>query len=42
MSHIFISYSKTDIDFARQLRSSLQAQGFAVWMDESRLAASER
>lgn len=42
MSHIFISYSKTDIDFARQLRSSLQSQGFAVWMDETRLAASER
>lgn len=42
MSHIFISYSKTDIDFARHLRHLLEAAGFAVWMDESRLHPSTR
>jgi hypothetical protein len=39
MSHIFISYSRTDIDFARYLRASLEAEGFPVWMDEKRLSA---
>jgi formylglycine-generating enzyme required for sulfatase activity len=42
MPHIFISYSKTDIDFARHLRHLLEAAGFAVWMDESRLHPSAR
>src|SRR5215216_3110503 len=42
MSHIFISYSKKDIDFARHLRVLLQDQGFAVWMDETKLVPSQR
>lgn len=42
MAHIFISYSKLDIAFARHLRSQLQDEGFAVWMDEARLVPSER
>jgi hypothetical protein len=42
MSHIFISYSKTDIDFARYLRRLLEEQGFPVWMDEIGLTASDR
>jgi formylglycine-generating enzyme required for sulfatase activity len=42
MSHIFISYSKIDIDFARALRARLIAAGFAVWMDETKLVPSER
>lgn len=42
MSHIFISYSKQNIDFARHLRRLLQDQGFAVWMDETQLGASEK
>lgn len=42
MSHIFISYSKQDIAFARHLRKLLQDEGFAVWMDETRLVPSER
>jgi formylglycine-generating enzyme required for sulfatase activity len=42
MSHIFISYSKQDIGFARHLRHLLQDQGFAVWMDETRLVPSEK
>jgi len=42
MSHIFISYSKQNIDFARHLRKLLQDQGFSVWMDETQLGASER
>lgn len=42
MTHVFISYSRKDIDFARHLRHLLQDQGFAVWMDETGLGASER
>src|SRR5579871_1555447 len=42
MSHIFISYSKKDIAFARHLRALLQSEGFAVWMDETKLVPSER
>jgi hypothetical protein len=39
MSHIFISYSRSDIDFARYLRASLEAESFRVWMDEKQLSA---
>ncbi|GIL14283.1 MAG: hypothetical protein BroJett038_30030 [Chloroflexota bacterium] len=42
MTRVFISYSRKDIDFARHLRHLLQDQGFAVWMDETGLGASER
>lgn len=34
MSHIFISYSKQDLEFVRYLRALLQAEGFPVWFDE--------
>lgn len=39
MAHIFISYSREDLDFARYLRALLEKEGFAVWMDEKRLSA---
>jgi hypothetical protein len=42
MSHIFISYSKLDIEFARRLREMLQAENFSVWMDETQLTSSEK
>ncbi len=42
MSHLFLSYSKKDIAFARELRERLLAEGFAVWMDETKLVPSER
>lgn len=42
MAHVFISYSKQDIDFARHLRDRLAARRFSVWLDESRLAPSAR
>ena len=42
MSHVFISYGKDSIDFARHLRRLLEREGFAVWMDEARLAPSNR
>ncbi|MEP7285515.1 MAG: toll/interleukin-1 receptor domain-containing protein [Chloroflexota bacterium] len=42
MQHIFISYSKQDIGFARHLRGLLQDQGFPVWMDETKLVSSEK
>lgn len=38
MSHIFISYSRKDIDFARYLRATYEHIGFTVWMDEKRLS----
>jgi hypothetical protein len=40
LSHIFISYSKKDIAFARTLRERLIAEGFDVWMDEREIAPS--
>lgn len=42
MAHIFISYSKQDIDFTRYLRTLLEAEGYAVWVDEARLTPSAR
>ncbi len=42
MAHIFISYSKQDIDFTRYLRALLEAEGYAVWVDEARLTPSAR
>ena len=41
MAHIFISYSKADIDFARYLRRLLEEQGFPVWMDEIGITPSD-
>lgn len=42
MAHVFISYSKLDITFARKLRGTLQSAGIPVWMDETALVPSER
>lgn len=42
MAHVFISYSTQNFDFARHLRTLLNAQGFTVWLDQSRLAPSSR
>ena len=42
MAHIFISYSKQDIDFTRYLKTLLEAEGYAVWVDEARLTPSAR
>jgi hypothetical protein len=42
MNHIFISYSKTDVAFARHLRQLLIEAGFGVWMDEKQLAPHEQ
>ncbi len=33
MSHVFISYSRKDADFAETLREHVKAAGFEVWMD---------
>ena len=41
MSHIFISYSKKDIVFARHLKWLLEARGFRVWMDEKSIDPSD-
>jgi len=42
MAHIFVSYSKKDIDFARQLKTLLEKSDFVVWMDDTELELSER
>lgn len=34
MSHIFISYSHQDSDYAHKLAEALQQHGFAVWIDK--------
>ncbi len=40
MSHVFISYSKQNKDYARQLVSKLRDEGFDVWIDDRELRAS--
>jgi hypothetical protein len=39
MSHIFISYSKVDEEFAAVLMANLKDGGFETWMDQSGLRA---
>lgn len=36
---VFISYSRADADFARQLNDALQAQGKRTWFDQESIAA---
>ncbi|MEO1164430.1 MAG: toll/interleukin-1 receptor domain-containing protein [Chloroflexota bacterium] len=33
MSHIFISYSRQDADYANELRKKLTTEGFNIWID---------
>jgi hypothetical protein len=40
MSHVFISYSRKDHDYAHQLASRLRSQDFHVWIDD-RINSSE-
>jgi len=42
MTHLFISYSSKDIDFARYLRRLLEERGLPVWMDEAQLSTGIR
>ncbi len=35
MSHVFISYSRQDRDYARKLADSLRARGLVAWIDEA-------
>ena len=42
MPHIFVSYSKQNIDFVRYLRALLENEGFALWVDEARLTPSAK
>lgn len=37
MSHIFISYNSSDIDFAENLKHKIEQAGLTVWMDIERL-----
>jgi hypothetical protein len=41
MSHIFISYSTKNGDYARKLAEKLREEGFDVWIDKRRLHSSE-
>jgi formylglycine-generating enzyme required for sulfatase activity len=34
VSHIFISYSHQDSDYARKLENALKRQGFEIWIDD--------
>jgi len=34
MSHIFISYSHKDTEYAHALAEHLQSMGFPVWIDD--------
>jgi hypothetical protein len=41
MSQVFLSHSSKDKDFARKLKSELEAQGVPIWMDEVELKIGE-
>ncbi len=41
MTHVFISYSKQDINVVRALRYRLEKAGIPVWMDERRLSSGD-
>ncbi|MEL6307583.1 MAG: toll/interleukin-1 receptor domain-containing protein [Chloroflexota bacterium] len=38
MAHVFISYSREDVAFARYMRATLEHADIPVWMDEKRLS----
>ncbi len=40
-NHIFISYSRKDSEFAKDLKKRLEAADVEVWTDESRLVPGE-
>ena len=42
MSHVFISYSKEDIEFMRYLKLRLEEEGALVWVDEAQIMPSSR
>jgi hypothetical protein len=42
MAHVFISYSKKDIEIARFIRFSLQNAGIPVWMDEHGIGTGDK
>src|SRR5689334_6310590 len=41
MAYVFISYDKGDADFAGQLKSALQIQGFTTWLEGQRLPLTD-
>jgi formylglycine-generating enzyme required for sulfatase activity len=41
MTHIFISYSVKNGDYAHQLATKLRGEGFDVWIDNARLRSSQ-
>lgn len=41
MSHVFISYSTHDADYANRLADSLRTEGLNVWIDNTQLRSSE-
>ena len=42
MAQVFVSYSRTDLSFVKQLASDLKSAGLDVWYDVSRLGGGER
>lgn len=41
MSHVFISYSTQNSDYAYQLAEKLRAEGFDIWIDNRQLRSSD-
>jgi hypothetical protein len=39
--NLFISYARTDLDYARELTQALKSKGFDVFRDEDTLASGE-
>jgi len=39
--YIFLSYSRVDTKFAKQVARDLRAQGFEVWMDQSHISGGK-
>jgi hypothetical protein len=42
MTHIFISYSSSDIIFVRYFKGLLENEGFLVWIDEAEIVSGDR
>jgi hypothetical protein len=41
MSHVFISYSTKNAEYAHHLADKLREEGFDVWIDQRRLQSSQ-
>lgn len=42
LKKLFISYSRADVEWTRELREALEAEGFDCWMDEQRIEVGKK